>query len=180
MAAARAAAEVKPAVQVSSIATESPKVRSTTTIDAEIDVALLRAERLKKVLPRAATARYDRKARTIVVTFVNGAVFSFPPALVRGFSIATAEQLANISILRGGAELRWDDLDTNLSVSGLLNQIFNTRKVLARIAGQVKSPAKTAVARANGAKGGRPKSIKVKSVRLPKQPKGANSRDKAR
>ena len=56
---------------------ESSKVRSTAITEAEIDVTLLRAERLKKVLRRATSARYDRKARMSVVNFVNGAVFSF-------------------------------------------------------------------------------------------------------
>jgi hypothetical protein len=125
--------------------------------DAEIDAALLRGERLKKVLPRATAARYDRKARMIVITFANGAVFSFPPALVQGFSKATAEELAAIRILGNGSGLHWEALDTDLSVAGLLNHIFGSRKWMARLAGQVKSPAKTAAVRSNGTKGGRPR-----------------------
>lgn len=153
MAAARAAAQVLPIAHVET----APKVAAGThALDSQGDAAALRAERLKKILPRATVARYDRKLRMIVVTFANGALFSFPPALIRGFSNASPEQLANIRVLRNGAELRWEDLDTEIAVAGLLNQIFSTRKVLARIAGQVKSPAKTAVARSNGAKGGRP------------------------
>ena len=156
MAAARAAAQVLPIARVEN----APKVKlGSQPADAQADAAALRAERLKKILPRATEARYNRKLRMIVVTFANGAVFSFPPALVRGFSTASPEQLAHIRILRNGAELRWEDLDTDLAVSGLLNQIFSTRKLLARIAGQVKSPAKTSVARANGAKGGRPRKL---------------------
>ena len=153
MAAARAAAQVLPVAQVEA----PPRVSAGPHPgDAQAEAAALRDERLKKILPRATVARYDRKLRMIVVTFANGAVFGFPPALVRGFSTASPEQLANIRILRNGAHLRWEDLDTEIAVTGLLNQIFSTRKVLARLAGQVKSPAKTAVARSNGAKGGRP------------------------
>lgn len=156
MAAARAAAAVEQvtAKPVSIADRETPKLSAA---DAQIDAALLRGERLKKVLPRATAARYDRKARMIVVTFANGAIFSFPPALVQGFSKATAEELAAVRILGNGASLNWQALKTDLAVTGLLNQIFGSRKVLARLAGQVRSPAKTATARANGAKGGRPR-----------------------
>jgi hypothetical protein len=153
MAAARAAAQVLPVAHVAA----PPKVSAGPhPVDAQAEAAAIRDERLKKILPRATVARYDRKLRMVVVTFANGAVFSFPPALIRGFSTASPEQLASIRILRNGAQLRWDDLDTEIAVTGLLNQIFSTRKVLARIAGQVKSPAKTAAVRLNGAKGGRP------------------------
>jgi hypothetical protein len=154
MAAARAAAQVLPVAHV-----EAPPKVSTGphAVDAQAEAAALRDERLKKILPRASVARYDRKLRMIVVTFANGAVFGFPPALIRGFSNASPEQLANIRILRNGAHLRWEELDTEIAVTGLLNQIFSTRKVLARIAGQVRSPIKTAAVRANGAKGGRPR-----------------------
>jgi hypothetical protein len=153
MAAARAAAQVLPVAHVEA----PPKVSAGPhPVDAQAEAAALRDERLKKILPRATVARYDRKLRMIVVTFANGAVFSFPPALLRGFSTASPEQLANIKILRNGAQLRWEDLDTEIAMAGLLNQIFSTRKVLARIAGQAKSAAKTAAVRANGAKGGRP------------------------
>lgn len=156
MAAARAAAQALPVARVEA----PPKVGAGPhPVDAQADAAALRAERLKKILPRATLARYDRKLRMIVVTFANGAVFSFPPALVRGFSTASAEQLANIRILRNGAQLRWEELDTEIAVAGLLNQVFSTRKILARIAGQVRSPVKTAVAQANGAKGGRPRKV---------------------
>ncbi len=154
MAAARAAAQMLPVAHVAAL----PKVGTGPhPVDAQAEPAALRDERLKKILPRATVARYDRKLRMIVVTFANGAVFSFPPALIRGFSTASPEQLADIRILRNGAHLRWEALDTEIAVTGLLNQIFSTRKVLARIAGQVRSSVKTAVARANGAKGGRPR-----------------------
>jgi len=42
-------------------------------------------------------------------------------------------------------------------VPGLLAGVFGTRKHMARLAGQQTSPAKAEAARANGAKGGRPR-----------------------
>jgi DNA invertase Pin-like site-specific DNA recombinase len=53
--------------------------------------------------------------------------------------------------------LHWEELDTDLSVAGLLAGLFGTRAHLARQAGSATSPAKAAAARANGAKGGRPR-----------------------
>ena len=83
MAAARAAAAVQEATpKPTSVAGhETTKPRAA---DAQIDAALLRGERLKKVLPRATSARYDRKARMIVVTFANGAIFQFPTRIGAG------------------------------------------------------------------------------------------------
>jgi hypothetical protein len=60
-----------------------------------------------------------------------------------------------------GFNLHWPTLDVDLYVPALVSGIFGTRdwmsKQLARVAGQAKSPAKAAAARANGAKGGRPR-----------------------
>jgi hypothetical protein len=125
--------------------------------DAEIDAATARGEHLRKIQPRAASARYDHKLRLIVVKYTNGATFSFPPALVQGLSGAPADKLADIRILGRGFGLHWEALDTDLTVPGLVDYVFGAHKVRARLAGQVKSPAKSKAARANGAKGGRPR-----------------------
>jgi hypothetical protein len=45
----------------------------------------------------------------------------------------------------------------DISLPGLMNGIFGTRAHMARLAGSATSPAKAAAARANGAKGGRPR-----------------------
>jgi hypothetical protein len=56
-----------------------------------------------------------------------------------------------------GYGLHWEALDVDLSIPGLIAGIFGTRSYMARRAGQATSPAKAAAARANGAKGGRPR-----------------------
>jgi hypothetical protein len=70
---------------------------------------------------------------------------------------ATDEQLAEIKILGAGYGLHWEALDADLSIPGLLAGLFGTKAYMARQAGQATSPAKAAAARANGAKGGRPR-----------------------
>ena len=72
---------------------------------------------------------------------------------------ATDDQLAAVEILGNGYGLHWEALDADISVPGLLAGIFGTKAYMARLAGQSKSPAKAAAARANGVKGGRPRKM---------------------
>lgn len=125
--------------------------------DAQIDSATQQGEQTRETEPRAASARYDRNVDRIFVDLTNGCTFAFPPRLAQGLEEATDEQLQQIEILGPGFGLHWRDLDVDLSISGLLAGIFGTRSYMARRAGQATSPAKSAAARANGAKGGRPR-----------------------
>ena len=69
--------------------------------------------------------------------------------------------LGDIQVDGLGFNLHWPALDVDLYVPALIAGIFGTRawmaSELARVAGRAKSPAKTAAARRNGAKGGRPR-----------------------
>jgi hypothetical protein len=125
--------------------------------DAEIDVALARGETARLAEPRAAAARYDRRLERVVVELTNGCTFAFPPRLAQGLEDATEEQLAGVEVLGAGSGLHWEALDADLSVPALLAGLFGTKAHMARRAGRVTSPAKAAAARANGAKGGRPR-----------------------
>ncbi|KUR74918.1 DUF2442 domain-containing protein [Novosphingobium sp. FSW06-99] len=107
--------------------------------------------------PRAASARYDRRRGRMVIALTNGCSFTFPVRLAQGLEQASDEQIAAFEILGGGYGLHWESLDVDLSIPGLLAGLFGTRSHMARHAGQARSPAKAAAARANGAKGGRPR-----------------------
>lgn len=125
--------------------------------DAQIDAAIARGREKLKSEPRAASARYDEKAERIIVELTNGATFAFPPRLVQGLEGATAQQLAEVEVLGAGFGLHWEELDVDFSVPGLVAGIFGTARWMAARAGRATSPAKAAAARANGAKGGRPR-----------------------
>ena len=125
--------------------------------DAEIDAALSRGETASQAEPRAASVRYDRRHRRIVIGLSNGCTFSFPPRLAQGLEAATGDQLARVEILGAGHGLHWEDLHVDFSVPGLLAGMLGTKAYMARRAGQTTSPAKAAAARANGRKGGRPR-----------------------
>ena len=125
--------------------------------EAQIDVAAERGRIARRNEPRAASARYDHGLDRVIVNLTNGCTFSFPPRLAQGLESATAEQLAAVEVLGAGYGLHWEALDVDLSIPGLLVGLFGTRAYMARHAGQATSPAKAAAARANGAKGGRPR-----------------------
>jgi hypothetical protein len=125
--------------------------------DAEIDAALERGKVMRQSEPRAAKARYDRGRGRIVVDLTNGCTFAFPARLAQGLESASDDELAAVEILGAGFGLHWEALDADLSIPGLLAGVFGTRAHMARIAGRTTSPAKAAAARANGAKGGRPR-----------------------
>lgn len=125
--------------------------------DAEIEAAMERGRRAQQTEPRAASARYDRKRGRVIVDLTNGCTFAFPPRMAQGLESATDDELTTVEILGAGYGLHWEALDTDLSVPGLLAGLFGTKAYMARRAGQAKSPAKAAAARANGTKGGRPR-----------------------
>ena len=125
--------------------------------NAEIDAALERGRAARAGEPRAASARYDPQSNRVAVDLTNGCTFAFPPQLAQGLETATGDELAAVEVLPGGYGLHWETLDVDLSLPGLMAGIFGTRAWMARRAGQATSPAKATAARANGAKGGRPR-----------------------
>lgn len=129
--------------------------------DAEFEVAEARGRKMLETEPRAVSARYDRKTGRVVVDLVNGCTYAFPVQLVQDLQGASHDDLASIEVDGLGFNLHWPALDADLYVPSLVAGIFGTRdwmaKELARRAGQAKSPAKAAAARANGLKGGRPR-----------------------
>ena len=127
--------------------------------DTEITAALDRGRIARQTEPRARSARYDATSGRVMVELTNGCTFAFPPELAQGLEQADAEALAKVEILGAGYGLHWEALDVDLSVPGLLAGLFGTQAHMARRAGQVRSAAKAAAARANGTKGGRPRKL---------------------
>jgi hypothetical protein len=125
--------------------------------DAQIDAALERGKAARLYEPRGTSARFDRQLDRIVVELTNGCTFAFPPRLAQGLENAAEDQLAQVELLGAGTGLHWEALDVDLSIPDLLAGLFGTRAFMARHAGRARSSAKAAAARANGAKGGRPR-----------------------
>ena len=114
-----------------------------------------------EVLARA--ARYDRRHGRIVVDLDNGCVFAFPASRVQGLENATAAELADVELVADGYALRWPSVNADIRIEGALTGIFGSKKWMQRLAaseaGKKTSPRKSAAARENGKKGGRPKKV---------------------
>lgn len=104
------------------------------------------------------SVRYDAASGRIVVEFANGAAFLVPARSLQGLGDATDEELSEVE-LQGETGLHWESRDVDLRISGLIAGIFGTARFMeaARRGGRSRSEAKTTAARANGAKGGRPR-----------------------
>ena len=133
---------------------------SDASILAQIAAARSRERKARNDGLRAMTARYQRASARIRLGLSTGVEISFPAASVIALRGLTPAQLGSVTLDSSGGTLRWDALDIDLSVAGLiLAMVGRTEQArqLARIAGSVSSPAKAIAARRNGAKGGRPR-----------------------
>lgn len=130
---------------------------------AEFDLQFKRAkqaglEALKE--PRAKSAKYSRARRQVVVELTNGCTFMFPVDMAQGLAGASDTALAEVEVLGSGFGLHWEKLDADLSIPSLVVGLFGSQawmRELARRGGASTSASKVAAARANGAKGGRPR-----------------------
>jgi hypothetical protein len=129
--------------------------------DTQLEAAEARGRDMLATDIRASAAHYDRPTGRVVVDLTNGCAYAFPARLVQDLQGASDQDLALVEVDGMGFNLHWPALDADLYVPALLAGVFGTRawmtRELARVAGQAKSPAKAKAARANGAKGGRPR-----------------------
>jgi len=126
----------------------------------QIAAARKRARGLRATEPRAKSASYDRSARMLAIELTNGSSFQLPVKLIPWLRNVSANQLATVEVSPSGEGLHWESLDIDLSVPGLLQEIFGTARWMRQLAshgGRSRSPAKVRAARSNGAKGGRPR-----------------------
>lgn len=112
--------------------------------------------------PRATQARYDRKSGALSITLASGVTVQLPVRLLPALRRVSHERREGVTVSPGGTGLRWDAIDADYELSGLLAAAIWPRpraamRVMGQAGGRVKSEAKSRAARANGAKGGRPR-----------------------
>ncbi|WP_293131179.1 DUF2442 domain-containing protein [Microcoleus sp. bin38.metabat.b11b12b14.051] len=110
--------------------------------------------------PRAESVQYNQSEDLIVIKLKNGAIFCFPPRLAQGLESASPEQLADVWLPPSGNSVHWESLDVDFGIPELVAGIFGTKYWMAELGrkgGEATSSAKSAAARKNGKKGGRPK-----------------------
>lgn len=136
----------------------------------QIPAARARDARERKTGRRAVSASYDHASGRVIIELGTGFLFGFPAKAIPALGSASAEQLAKVELSPGGSGLHWESLDADLSIPGLLlASVGRSDKLseLARLAGRTRSRAKAAAARANGAKGGRPRKAAKSRTRSP-------------
>lgn len=131
--------------------------------DADIVRANAAGRELLETAARAVNARYVAETGLVVLDLTNGCIFGFPAQSVQDLHGASPDNLAVIEVEGKGLSLHWPRLDADLYVPALVAGVFGTRQWMARDmgsrGGSARSEVKTAAARANGAKGGRPRKI---------------------
>ncbi len=123
------------------------------------ETAIRAAREADRIEPRANVVTYDSDKGLVVVELRNGFVFGFPPDRVAGLERATAAQLSAVRISPSGDGLHWDELDVQVSLTGLMADALNLGEWAPRLMGQLRSRAKARAARLNGLKGGRPRRV---------------------
>lgn len=131
-----------------------------TEILRQVEAARAREAQERRDGRRATVAHYDARTGRVMLELSSGFLFGFPARAIPALARATPEELAAVQLSPGGGALHWEGLDADLSIPGLLLAAVERPerlRELARLAGRTRSPAKAAAARANGAKGGRPR-----------------------
>jgi hypothetical protein len=105
-------------------------------------------------------AHYDSDRDLIDLTFGGGGSMAIPRKIVPGLERASLSKLESVVVSPAGDALSWPSLDVDVYVPGLVERAFGTRLFAAatgRRGGRRRSQVKAAAAKANGAKGGRPR-----------------------
>jgi len=126
---------------------------------AQLPAARRRAARERAAGLRANSVRYDRKTGRLILELSNGFLFGVPVASLAHIATANADQLASVELSPEGGVLRIEALDADYSVAGLV--LSMSAGEVGRHGGKVRSAAKAKAARANGAKGGRPRRVRA-------------------
>lgn len=110
----------------------------------------------------AVSAKYDTRNNRLVVKLNTGVVIMVPIHLLEDLAgTHDHHDLCEIEITPAGLGLHWPKLDADVYVPALMHGVFGTKSWMAAqlgaTGGKATSAAKKAAARANGAKGGRPR-----------------------
>jgi uncharacterized protein DUF2442 len=128
-----------------------------------------RARDLRASIPRAVTARFDRRTGRIVIGLSSGLEVGFLPQNAEGLEEASPAELEKIEITPSGYGIHFPKLDADLYLPALLQGFYGSKKWMAaglgRLGGASRTHAKVAASRNNGKLGGRPRvrgTVKVK------------------
>jgi hypothetical protein len=138
------------------------KTRSNLT---EVEVAAGRARGEARMLaePYAERAEYDADAKRLVISLRGGALVAIPVSAIEEIADAKPAELALIKAGRFGDVIELRERDVDISLVGLLRDLSGkpatsvAAAAMGKRGGAAMTEAKAEAARANGAKGGRPR-----------------------
>ena len=118
--------------------------------------------------PVATSASFNPVDGRVAIELSNGALFAIPARIIQGLENASDTDLMAIEITASGTGLYFPAVDADILVAPLLAGVLGSRSFMARRLGKEggssRSESKAAAARANGARGGRPRKVAVDSV----------------
>lgn len=127
----------------------------------EAELSRVRRETAESDLtePRIIRTSYDNRTRQLHLILRDGVGADIPVDLFAELANASSKQIADCKIRENGASLHWDELDVQMTTIAILQIAFKFTTISdnARQAGSRRSAAKSAAARRNGTKGGRPR-----------------------
>jgi hypothetical protein len=127
----------------------------------QFEKASARGRRLQSALPRAVSARYDRRIGRVLIRLSTNLELALSPRDAEGLEKATPAQLSTIEISPSGFGIHFPKIDADLYLPALLEGILGSPKWIAsRLGargGKSRSAAKRAAAKRNGLTGGRPR-----------------------
>lgn len=100
---------------------------------AQIAAAEARAEEADRTEPRARAATFDAVTRRVRMELKNGCTYEFPADLCQGLRGVSADVLAQVEVYPYGIGLRWDALDVDFSVPGLVAGRFGNKAWMRQI-----------------------------------------------
>ncbi|TWJ16436.1 DUF2442 domain-containing protein [Geobacter argillaceus] len=74
----------------------------------------------KNELTEPAAIRAWTEQRTVFVELTDGRIIGFPAARFKLLAVATDEQLAEVTLRLNGYALRWESLDEDITVPGIV------------------------------------------------------------
>jgi hypothetical protein len=84
--------------------------------------------------PKIAAVRYHAPSSRIFLDLSNGAMITFPVALVPSLADAEAADLEEVTAIEDGYVLHWPRLGVHLSYLGILTDVLGTRAHMTRLA----------------------------------------------
>lgn len=135
---------------------------------AQIPAARAHAERKRTAGLFAISVKFDKQTSRFLLELTNGALLGVPVSALPELSRAKPNQLAEVELTPSGGALHFEDFDADFSVPGIVLATIGKKlvaKAFAGVGGSATSEAKSAAARLNGTKGGRPRKRESSDLR---------------